>query len=442
LPSGGLSKNFPAKISVFHILVSDKSGKIFNIPGLEAAGMKAGCFSRPGKEEFIKIPEGSKLFMLPGRMPVGYNSEAGNFEALKDYFAVAVFMAPAFTGTYSAAYKSTRLQYDNRAGWDGKTLPLFCYTAAGFHKGDIYVTAIRVDRSNRHDPKFIDIGLVRKNAVRIKKLFSSNRLISHLADCALIYGCPGAQNFFLSREECPLPVSPSCNANCSGCISLKTQPRIKFKPFPEEVAETALFYIHNLKSTAGSGCGRPLLSFGQGCEGEPLLQADLIEKAIRLIKDNRRRLRPSPVININTNASKPEAIARLFDAGLDSARISLNSVRKEYYERYYKPAGYGFQDVLDSIKTAKRKKGFVSINYLTMPGFTDSEDEFAALKKFIESYKIDMIQWRNLNFDPLGYFRIIRYSGKPSGMIGIRQLMKSLKKSFPVLKTGYYNPSL
>ncbi len=75
-----------------------------------------------------------------------------------------------------------------------------------------------------------------------------------------------------------------------------------------------------------------------------------------------------------------------------------------------------------------------------MPGFTDSEDEYIALKKFIESYKIDMIQWRNLNFDPLMYFKIIKYSSPPSSMLGVRQLIKSLKKSFPCLKMGYYNP--
>ena len=419
MPGIGLRKT-SCQNSVFHILVSDKSGKIFNIPELEAAGMKAGYFFRPDREEYIKMPEGSKLFMLPDRVPVGYNSETGDFETLRNYFAVAVFMAPAFTGAYSVAYAELKT----------KALPLFCYTAAGFYKGDIYVTAVRVDKSNRHDPRFIDISLVRKNATKIKKLLSGNRLIKHLADCALVYGCPGAQNFFLSREECPLPVSPNCNAGCAGCISLKTQPRIKFIPSPEEIKEAALFHINRVQD--------PVLSFGQGCEGEPLLQADLIEKSIRLI----RKETTQGTININTNASKPESIARLFDIGLNSIRVSMNSCRKEYYERYYKPTGYDFQDVLSSIKIAKKKKGFVSINYLTMPGFTDSEDEYKAVKKFIAAYKIDMIQWRNLNFDPLAYFIIIEYPGRFSGMIGIRQLIKTLRESFPNLKMGYYNPSL
>jgi hypothetical protein len=87
------------------LLVSDKKGRIFNIPDVEAAGMKAGCFFRPAGEDFIKMPEASKLFMLPGRMPVGYDGLKRKFEALEGYFAVAAFIAPAFTGTFSAAYK-------------------------------------------------------------------------------------------------------------------------------------------------------------------------------------------------------------------------------------------------------------------------------------------------------------------------------------------------
>ena len=410
---------------MFSLIVADKKGRIFHIPEFEAIGMKEGYFFRLHREDFIKMPEGSKLFMLPGRMPLGYNSLKEKFEALEGYLAVAAFIAPAFTGTHSAAYLR-----------DGHgILPLFCYTAAGFYKGDIYVAAIRVDRSFRHDPRFIDIDSVTRNAGKIKKLFPQNRLIRHLADCALVYGCPGAQNYFLSRQECPLPVSGSCNANCAGCISYQksktisaTQPRIKFTPSPEEVAETALFHCCNVKN--------PVLSFGQGCEGEPLLEARLIEKSIRLIRNETK----GATINMNTNASRPEAIARLFDAGLNSIRVSMNSVRQEYYHRYYKPAGYAFKDVLRSIKMAKKKNGFVSINYLTMHGFTDSEDEAMALKKFIEVYKIDMIQWRNLNFDPLAYFKIIRCPVRPSDMIGVRQLIAGLKKSFPRLKMGYYNP--
>ncbi|PIW68645.1 MAG: hypothetical protein COW10_01430, partial [Candidatus Omnitrophica bacterium CG12_big_fil_rev_8_21_14_0_65_42_8] len=176
---------------MFSLLVSDKKGRIFNIPGMEAAGMKAGCFFRLDKKDFIRMPEASKLFMLPGKVPVGYDSLKGSFETIENYSAAAAFIAPAFTGTYSTAYEPFRLREPPYGGSRSRNgvLPLFCYTAAGFYKGGIYVTAVRVDRSSRHDPRFIDINSAAKNAVEIKKLFPRNRLIRHLADCALVYDC-------------------------------------------------------------------------------------------------------------------------------------------------------------------------------------------------------------------------------------------------------------
>ena len=409
------------------LVVSDSKNRIHAMPGLEAAGMEGGRFFRLSKKEFVKLPSGSQLFVLPGRLPVGYDRETKNFISLNGLFAVAAFISPGFTATYSAAY-TERLR--------PKILPLFSYSAVVLWRGEFYVTAVKVDNDPRHDPRFIDIGMVRKRAPVIKKLFPKNRLIKHLADCALTHGCPGARNFFLHRYEGPLPTSPSCNARCAGCISCQpdkecppTQPRIKFMPTPEEVCEAALFHIENVDD--------PVVSFGQGCDGEPLMAGRLIEKSIRLIRKNTRK----GLINMNTNASLPRVISRLLDAGLDSIRVSMNSVRPEYYKRYYKPKNYTFRDVVRSIELTKKRKAFVSINYLTMPGFTDSEDEFNSLIKFIESTGIDMIQWRNMNFDPLWYFRKIGAPVDESGLIGVRAIMKLLKKRFPGLMMGYFNPS-
>ena len=132
-----------------------------------------------------------------------------------------------------------------------------------------------------------------------------------------------------------------------------------------------------------------------------MLQAPVIEQAIRLIRKETSR----GLININSNASRPDALKKLFEAGLNNIRVSTNSVREPYYSRYYQPKGYSFGEVSESIEVAKKYGGFVSLNYLSMPGFTDSKDEFEALKEFIAAHGVDMIQWRNLNYDPLQYFR-------------------------------------
>jgi len=418
------------------LLIADSKGKIFSVPYLEAAAMKGGSFFRLNPGDLIKLPFGSELFILPQRLPVGYDRLNNKFvvfghnpfsEKEERCFGVAAFISPGFTVTHNSAYKEIG---------SPTLLPLFSYAAVCFYKGEFYVAGIRVDRELRQDFRSVAPGEIADNVTRFKKLLIHNRLLHHLERCGLIYNCPAAKNFFLQRYEAPLPTSPMCNADCIGCISYQpgkrcsiTQPRIRFVPTPEEIAEVALFHIENVKD--------PVVSFGQGCEGEPLLVADTIEKAIRLI----RKKTLKGMININTNASKPKTIARLFDAGLNSIRVSLNSVQENYYSRYYRPRGYGFKDVKESIKTAKRKGGYVSINYLVFPGFTDSGPEFNAFKAFVARYNIDMVQFRNLNIDPLYYRKCLKFTVDAGRLIGVRSIIASTKQEFPGLLTGYFNPS-
>lgn len=415
------------KIIVPKLLVADKKGRIFAHPYLEGIGMKGGLFFRLSNDELIKMPPGSRLFMLPMRSPAAFDETTGTFIELKnDLRAVAAFIPPGFTSTYSSAYRQIARV---------RALPLFSYSAVVEHKNDFYVTAVKIDSDRRHDCRFIKMSDVRKGIKQMRKAFPGNRLMRHLERCALQYGCPGGQNFFLGRYEGPLPTSPLCNASCMGCISLQkdkicsvSQPRIDFTPTPQEVAEVALLHIKNVPNT--------VVSFGQGCEGEPLIKAEIIEQSIRIIRGRTSK----GTINMNTNASMPGELEKLFDAGLDSIRVSLNSSREKYYNAYYRPNGYSFKDVLKSIKIAKDRNRFVSINYLTMPGFTDLRQEFYALKKLVRDEGIDMIQWRNLNFDPIIYFKKLDIKIRREDLLGIKQVMEALRKSFPSLRMGYFNP--
>ncbi len=141
---------------------------------------------------------------------------------------------------------------------------------------------------------------------------------------------------------------------------------------------------------------------------------------------------------MNTNGSRTADVIALCDAGLDSLRVSLNSCQKDLYHRYYLPKGYSFTDVKQSILEAKKRGKFVALNYLTMPGFTDREDEFKSLVKFISSTKVDMIQWRNLNYDPLAFFRKMKPPSKAK-ILGINTVIQRLKNKFPKLCHGYFN---
>lgn len=418
------------------LLIAEEKGRVYDVPFLEAAGMSGGEYFRLSSRDLIKLPADSELFMLPGRIPIGFDPDKNSFLRLKNNpliknkescFAVAAFLPPGYTATYSAAYTAPKKT---------NKLPLFSYAAAVLYKNEFYAAGIRVDREKRQELRGMDIEKVRKNVKLFEKKFPKNRLVRHLETCALTYGCPAAKNFFLKRYEGPLPSSPLCNARCLGCISHQpgsgcsvSQPRIKFVPTAGEIASVALFHIQNVPEA--------IVSFGQGCEGEPLIVGETLEKAIKLI----RKKTSKGVINLNTNASKPDVLDRLFRAGLDSIRVSVNSFQEEYYRKYYKPKDYTFKEVTRSIKTAKKNGAFVSLNYLVMPGFTDSQKEVNAFCKFLGKQKIDMIQWRNLNYDPILYFKELGIKPGQNKMIGIDTLIRKIKKDYPSLMHGYFNPS-
>jgi len=217
-----------------------------------------------------------------------------------------------------------------------------------------------------------------------------------------------------------------------GCISLQpseccpaSQDRIHFVPTVEEVLGVALPHLKEAKDA--------IVSFGQGCEGEPLMQWRLLERSIRELRERTDR----GTINLNTNGSFPDRVAKLCDAGLDSVRVTLNSPHLKFYKRYHRPRGYSFGEVVDSLVQAKEKGVYTSINLLVFPGFTDREEEVEGLIKLIRKTDLDLIQMRNLNIDPDLYLKTM---GRGEGM-GISKMVNILKKEFPSLQFGYFNPT-
>jgi len=427
---------------VFHpkslpsLVIADKDGNISDLPSLTMAGMSNGRFFQPELLDLIPLPAGSELFVLPGRLPVGFDPVSREPLLVQEHpylknepvQAVAAFMAPAHTAIFSSAYQTV----DKEA----PPLPLFAYTAVGWYQGKFWVTGFRSDSDKRQDASKFNQRLITQQTQKKLAHHKNNRLIQHLGRCCLTYVCPAARNYFLERWEAPLPTSPSCNARCVGCISLQpsgccpsTQDRINFVPTAGEIEEIAVPHLEKAI--------RAIVSFGQGCEGEPLLQAETIETAIRKI----RRQTTRGTINLNSNSSLPDAVERLAKAGLDSLRVSLNSARRSYYQRYYRPVNYGIDNVRQSVKVMKKQGKFVSFNYFILPGLTDSEDEYVALCDILSDCKPDLIQLRNLNMDPEWYLKTLKHP-KDSKCLGIRNWLNRLKKSYPKLRFGYYNPPL
>lgn len=414
------------------LVVSDRNSNVFDIPEYAAVGISGDLIEEISREYWIPLPEGSQLMELPGRLPVGLDRKSREIVVIEQNYsneliAVAAFLSPAYTVTHLAAWE--RLP-------DAPRLSLFAYSSVGWYSGRFYVPAIRIDRDIRQDPLQFNRERVENEAGKFLKKYLGNRLLHHLIkNCALTYCCPAAQNYLLNRWEMPLPTSPSCNASCLGCISMQsnsgvssTQDRLNFVPTVDEIVEIAVPHLETAPS--------PIASFGQGCEGEPLMNPQLLIDSVKGIRKKTKR----GTINLNTNAYNHEAIAALRKAGLQSIRVSINSVRAKYYHKYFNPANYLFDDVLKSIEIMKSKGGFVSINLFVFPGFTDQPDEIKALESLIRNYEIDMIQWRNLNIDPEWYWEEMNPPEQEG--IGIGQTIEYFKRKFPELRHGYFNPYL
>jgi molybdenum cofactor biosynthesis enzyme MoaA len=230
-----------------------------------------------------------------------------------------------------------------------------------------------------------------------------------------------------------IAVSPGCNARCIGCISkqeeedlISPQDRLTFIPKVEEIVEIAVPHLEQAEDA--------IVSFGQGCEGEPLLQWRRIEQAIKAIRKQTNR----GVININTNASNPRWLQRLYDAGLDTLRASTISGHPDTYTAYYRPLGYSFEDVKESLKRARDAGVYSSINLLSFPGMIDREREIEALLAFIKETGLRLIQLRNLNIDPEVLLPRMPELATMGEAMGMRTLIETLRREAPEVEIGNF----
>lgn len=411
-----------------HMVVADAQGNIYDDPDLLMIVRRGSQWGLPRPDELTPLPAESELFLLPGRRALGLDPETG--EAVEtEELAVAAFAAPGYTLSAHPVYVADR---------DAPLLPLFAYGPVGFANGRFWICARKVDEDRRQQFSHIPHGRLEKSVREMLARHPDNRLVRHIIDnCVLRYDCPAARNFALGRYEAPLPTAQTCNARCVGCISeqekgspIVTTPqcRIAFTPTAEEIVE--VMRIHEAREKKV-----PIYSFGQGCEGDPLMNGDLLVSSVRFFREGGGH----GTVNCNCNGSRPEVVSAMAEVGLTSLRVSLNSSRPEVYTRYYRPHGFSFDDVLESIRTARRHGVFVSLNLLYFPGVTDTESELSSLVRLVGGCGVSMIQWRNLNIDPDYYQQLL--SGIDSGpSMGIRSFMKRLRRACPWIRYGYFNP--
>lgn len=356
------------------------------------------------REELIPAPPGTLEISMPGRAPLT------TIGPIAGRTALAVALPAGYTRLLVPAYATART---------APALPLFGYTFACVLNDRLHVAAMKTDESDDWKPRRFERGELEDLIERRLRAQPHNGVLRQVALCSRDYACFTAQNVFLERGEAALPVSPRCNASCVGCISEQDQSGV---PSPQarivreveavELAEVALYHLERVENG--------IVSFGQGCEGEPLLRSITLVRAIEQI----RAQRSNGVVNLNTNGSQPAALARCIDAGLQTVRISLNSFRPRVYAAYYRPQGYALDDVFESIRLAGARGLRVSLNLLTHPGVTDDAEEIAAMESFLREAPVAMMQTRTLNIDPAVYFEAV---GRPRAPLGMRAAIAAMR---------------
>lgn len=406
---------------MFYFVYADQEGNAYDHHKYLALGRLGNNIVEPSPEEFIPMPEGASLVLIPGRTAI-VADQTGNFQKYKGGFPVGALLPQGYTRTLLPAFVNDQKE---------ATLPLFGYAAVAFKDNQFYIAAQKTDVDDQWNPKHFNTKDLETKVRALQNKFPKNTIIQQLAHCALNYSCFTAQNIFYERWEGGIPVSPVCNAQCLGCISLQPseccpspQTRIAQAPQVAEIVELGLQHLNNGPET--------IISFGQGCEGEPSLQGQIIGEAIQKI----RQKTSQGTINMNTNAGYTPGIAQVVEASIDSLRVSLNSGTKELYEGYYQPRNYSLENVKGSLRLAADKGVYTYLNLLFFPGINDCEGEIESLIALVQETGVKALQLRNLNIDPDLF---LTQMPTPQGeALGVPAFLEILQEELPEVEIGNY----
>ena len=422
--------------SLPYMLYADSDGRVYDHPYYRMAGFSGNSIQEIEDGDLIQMPKFSKLFFIPDCPPIGLDPSTGEYITVskaevkgedQHCCAVASFLEPGYVRSYLPAVDYRPKSY---------TLPMWSYTAVGLRDNTYWVTGYRIEYNHRWDPgNYDDRKLIPAIENFQKRKNSFGPLTEHLIHCATHNHCFAAKNLFFKRWEAPLPVSRVCNAECLGCLSLQadhscsaSHQRISFRPDKREIVSLALDHLNSAPDA--------IVSFGQGCEGEPLTEYKLLIDCIKEIRKGTQK----GTINLNTNGSWPGRVRKVAESGLDSIRISLNSVRPEFYRAYYRPKNYTFEDVVTSISLSVELGLYTMVNYLVFPGISDQEEEIEALIRFLKRTGVHFLHIKNLNIDPELYMR--EMPAAHSRAVGMKKMAWIVQKELPEIKLGYFNQAI
>ena len=257
-----------------------------------------------------------------------------------------------------------------------------------------------------------------------------DRLVRQLARCAREYGCRPAAGAFFGEGECALPIAAPANERPPASIAPKRDGEAEpteaaaFHPNTEEIAERAIAHF---------AAGGAIASFGQACEGEPLLAAREVEEAVAQIRLRTR----DGMVHLTTNGSLPAGLRRLRSAGLDSLSIRLLSARAGTYESLHGPDGYRFPDIRATLRLAIELRLAVTLHFLVLPGVFDRPEELADLIALLAELPAgSTLIVRDLHSDPLR--TLARLHSRGVEPVGVAASIERIRREASHVRIGAF----
>ena len=354
---------------------TDRSGRVYVSAECTAAGFD-GASTVP-LERWLPLPLGATLAPL-AREADGLDRHGRARGLGRDRWALGAVLPPGYVRALYPAYRPT-------------TDPISGEPSAAVgadENGALAVAAILTDPAAVLHTVTEPATLAQRVA-EVLRASSGNRLLRQLARCARESGCADARAIFLGTGRGSLPIGAIRSTAASLLPSEDSDPvdlllrrgleratpaePAAFRPTAIEIAEVAIRHLEQ---------GGTMVSFGRACDGEPLVAVRLVEDAVARIREATKR----GTIHLETDGTRPQALRRVLDAGVDAVTVRLETGRANLRR--------------ESLLAAARAGASLALAIPVRPGWTDTQAEVDALESLLASLPGGLLIFRDAPGDP------------------------------------------
>lgn len=142
----------------------------------------------------------------------------------------------------------------------------------------------------------------------------------------------------------------------------------------------------------------------------------------------------STTVNIEVESYNVETGKKIQFLETDAITFIINSFNPDFYQNKN-----SFDNLIRLFEIAEKNNLYISINLNTLPGFTDLSKEWEKMQEFLTTFKIEHLKLRHMAISPDNFFSEHRIEN--SEILGLKNMLKYIKKKFKTLKIGYFSRS-